>query len=196
MSAEYDRVQVDSRQQWRAWLVEHATTSPGIWLTTWKKGFGPYLPYDHVVEEALCFGWVDSQPRALDDARSSRLLTPRRPGSSWSRVNKDRVQRLTEAGLMAPEGLTAVRQAQADGSWTALDEVEQLTEPTDLRAALDSRPEARSHWDGFPRSARRAILEWIDAAKTDTTRARRIEQTADEAAAGRRANQWRQPQTP
>lgn len=196
MSAQYEQVQVDTRESWRAWLGEHATTSPGIWLVTFKKGFGPYVPYDDIVEEALCFGWVDSQPRALDDARSSRLMTPRRPGSSWSRVNKERVQRLTDAGQMAPAGLEAVHRAHADGSWAALDEVEQLMEPADLRTALDSRPEARSHWDGFPRSTKRAILEWISTAKTDSTRARRIAQTVDEAAAGRRANQWRQPKTP
>lgn len=193
MSVAYEQVQVDSREQLRAWLDEYAGSSPGIWLVTWKKGKGPHLRYDDVVEEALCFGWVDSQPRTVDATRSSRLLTPRRPGSSWSRVNKDRVQQLIAAGRMTPAGLTAVRAAQADGSWNALDQVEDLFEPEDLRAALIEQPQARTHWDGFPRSTKRAILEWISTAKTDTTRARRVKQTADEAAAGRRANQWRQP---
>ena len=146
------------------------------------------------MEEALCFGWVDSQPRTVDDQRTSRLLTPRRPGSNWSRANKQRVQRLTEAGLVIPAGLAAVRAAQAGGSWSALDQVEELAEPPDLRAALDAQPLARAHWNDFPRSTKRAILEWIGAAKTDATRARRVEQTAGEAATRRRANQWRQPQ--
>lgn len=97
---------------------------------------------------------------------------------------------------MAPAGLAADRAAQADGSWNALDQVEELTEPADLRAALDAQPPARAHWEDFPRSTKRAILEWIDTAKTDTTRARRVQQTASEAAAGRRANQWRQPKAP
>ena len=144
MSAAYEQVQVDSREQWRAWLTEHAASSPGIWLITWKKGFGPHLAYDDVVEEALCFGWVDSQPRTVDDQRTSRLLTPRRPGSSWSRVNKQRVQRLTEAGLMTPAGLAAVRAARAGGSWSALDQVEELAVPPDLRAALNAQPLARA----------------------------------------------------
>ncbi len=193
MSAAYEQVQIDSREQWRAWLDKHAGSSPGIWLVTWKKGKGPHLRYDEVVEEALCFGWVDSRPRTVDAMRSSRLLTPRRPGSSWSRINKHRVQHLTAAGLMTPAGVTAVRTAQADGSWNVLDQVEDLREPEDLRAALEELPQARTHWDSFPRSTKRAILEWINTAKTDTTRSRRVKQTADEAAAGRRANQWRQP---
>lgn len=97
---------------------------------------------------------------------------------------------------MTPAGLTAVRAAQADGRRNALDRVEDLGEPADLRAALDELPQARMHWDSFPRSTKRAILEWIYTAKTDTTRTRRVEQTANEAAAGRRANQWRQPNPP
>ncbi|MHA7209954.1 YdeI/OmpD-associated family protein [Arthrobacter sp. MDT1-65] len=195
MSVAYDQVQVDSRGQWREWLTVHAAGSPGIWLVTWKKGAGPYLSYDDLVEEALCFGWIDSQPRTVDEDRSSRLVSPRHPGSNWSRVNKERVQRLTEAGLMTQAGLDAVRAAQADGSWTALDDVEDLIEPDALRAALDAHPSARAHWDDFPRSAKRAILEWISTARTDTTRERRIHQTVTEAADGRRANQWRQPKT-
>lgn len=193
MSPAYEQVQLHVRADWRAWLSAHAASSPGIWLVTWKKGHGLHLAYDEVVDEALCFGWVDSKPRTVDAERSSRLLTPRRPGSNWSRVNKQRVQRLTEAGLMTPAGLAAVAAAQADGSWTALDLVEELTEPEELRTALDAHPPARAHWDGFPRSARRAVLEWIGAARTDATRTRRISQTVEEAAVGRRANQWRQP---
>ncbi|WP_018330612.1 YdeI/OmpD-associated family protein [Actinomycetospora chiangmaiensis] len=193
MTEDLPRVQVESREQWRAWLAEHHATSSGIWLVTWKKGHGPALTYDEIVDEALCVGWVDSQPRTVDEGRSRRLLTPRRPGSNWSRVNKERVERLTAAGLMLPAGLAAVERARADGTWTALDAVENLTEPDDLRAALDAVPTARSQWEGFPRSARRAILEWIQAARTAPTRTRRIDQTVSEAAVGRRANQWRQP---
>ena len=129
MSTPYEQVLVESREQWRSWLQEHAGSSTGIWLVTWKKGHGPHVGYDDVVDEALCFGWVDSQPRSIGDARSSRLLTPRRPGSSWSRLNKQRVERLFAAGLMAPAGLAAIAKAQQDGSWAALDQVEDLHEP-------------------------------------------------------------------
>jgi uncharacterized protein YdeI (YjbR/CyaY-like superfamily) len=187
-----EQVTVGSREEWRRWLEEHHATSPGVWLVTWKKGSGgPYLPYDDVVEEALAFGWVDSLPRKLDDRRSMLLITPRKPASKWSRVNKERVERLTAAGLMAPAGQAVVDAARESGTWTALDDVENLVEPDDLRAALDADPEARRQWDGFPRSARRGILEWLLNAKTAPTRAKRVEETARLAARGERANQWR-----
>ena len=161
---------------------------------TWKKGSGgPHVPYGDVVEEALCFGWVDSLPRKLDDQRSQLLVTPRKPGSRWSKLNRERVERLSAAGRMAPAGLAVVEAAKADGTWTALDAVEALEEPGDLRAALDAEPEARRQWDAFPRSTRRGILEWILAAKRPETRAARVRETAEQAARGVRANQWRQP---
>ena len=141
----------------------------------------------------MCFGWVDSRPRALDDHRAMLLLAPRKPTSAWSRVNKQRVERLVAVGAMTPSGMAAVETAKANGRWAALDDVEDLVEPGDLREALDLRPDARAAWDAFPRSARRAILEWIAAAKRPATRAARVAETVAEAADGRRANQWRQP---
>lgn len=189
-----EQLTVESRAQWRAWLRQHHATSPGVWLVRWKKNSGrPHLPYDAVVEEALCFGWVDSQPRTLDEARSQLRVTPRKPGSNWSNLNRTRVERLIESGLMHPSGLAVVDQAKADGTWTALDAVEQLHEPDDLRRLLDDNPRARSEWDAFPRSARRAILEWLGNARTDATRIRRLERIVADAHHGIRANQWRQP---
>jgi uncharacterized protein YdeI (YjbR/CyaY-like superfamily) len=194
MTETREQITCENRQQWRDWLEHHHADSPGVWLVTWKKDSGqPHLAYDDVVEEALAVGWVDSQPRKLDDKRSQLLVTPRKPGSNWSRLNKQRVERLTAAGLMRPAGLAVVEAARADGSWNALDAVENLSEPDDLRTALDANPAARQHWDNFPRSTRRAILEWIGNAKTPTTRSNRITDTIDKAARGQRANQWRQP---
>lgn len=187
-----ERVQVESRAQWRDWLERYAATSAGVWVVTWKKASGgPRVPYDDVVEEAMCVGWVDSLPRSLDEERSMLLVTPRKPASGWSRVNKQRVEHLLAAGLMRPAGLAVVEAAKVSGAWTALDDVEELREPSDLRAALDDVPAARGHWDAFPRSVKRGILEWITAAKTDATRVRRITETAALAARGQRANQWR-----
>ncbi|MGE3288460.1 MAG: YdeI family protein [Pseudonocardia sp.] len=183
----YPEIAVESRTQLRALLAD--ATGAGFWAVTWKKGRGPHVTYDEVVEEALCVGWVDSRGRRVDEDRTALLLTPRRAQSRWAGSNKARVQRLTEAGLMRPAGLAAVEAAQASGAWTALDDVENLVEPTDLRAALDAVPAARTHWDGFSRSARRALLDWISTAKRDATRARRIERTVTEAAAGRRADE-------
>lgn len=190
----YPQVQVETRQEWRDWLVEHHSSSQGVWLVTWKKASGrPRPSYDDIVEEALCAGWVDSLPRALDQDRTQLLLTPRKPGSNWSRPNKARVERMVAAGLMLPAGQAVVDTARADGSWNALDSVEDLIEPVALRRALDANPDARINWDAFPRSVRRGILEWIGNARTETTRDKRIAHTVTEGAQGRRANQWRQP---
>ncbi len=194
MSEDYPRVPVTDRAAWRAWLREHHASARGVWLVNGRKGSSkPHLPYDEVVEEALCFGWVDSQPRKLDDESSMLLVTPRKRGSRWSRLNKQRIERLESAGLMTAAGADAVARAKADGTWEALDRVEELHEDADLRAALDATPDARRHWDAFPPSTRRGILEWILAAKRPETRAKRIRETADQAARNIRANQWRQP---
>ena len=194
MSDGYEQVLAENQAQWHTWLEAHHDTSPGIWLITWKKASGrPRLSYDAIVDEALCYGWVDSRPRSIDGQQSARLITPRKPASNWSARNKTRVEQLTAAGRMQRPGLAAVAAAKANGAWTALDHVETLTEPPDLSAALDAAPSGRRYWDAFPRSARRAILEWITNAKTGTTRQARIQRTADDAARNIRANQWRQP---
>jgi uncharacterized protein YdeI (YjbR/CyaY-like superfamily) len=190
---EGERVEITSADDLRAWLARHHADSDGVWLVTWKKDRGPYVPYPEVVRELLCFGWIDSQGRKVDEDRWSVRIAPRRPGSGWSRVNKDHLEVLIGDGRMQPAGEAAVERAKADGSWTKLDEVETLREPEDLRAALDASPDARREWDGFPPSARRAILEWVSGAKAPATRERRVATTVAEAAVGRRANQWRQP---
>jgi uncharacterized protein YdeI (YjbR/CyaY-like superfamily) len=190
----YPLVTVDSRAGWRAWLEANHDTAPGAWAVTWKRDSGgPYVPAAAICEECLRVGWIDSLPRALDGARTRLLVTPRRPGSNWSRLNRTRVERMLAEDDMHPAGLAAVARARADGTWTALDAGEDLLEPADLRAALDADPAARREWDGFPPSVRRGILEWIASAKRDDTRARRVTETATLAARGIRANQWRRP---
>src|SRR6476469_2355295 len=127
------RVYVADRAAWRAWLAEHGTGSTGLWLV-YDKGRGRRLSYDDIVEEALCFGWIDSLPRTLDDTRAMLYVAPRKPRSSWSRVNKERVERLIAAGAMTPAGLAVVEAAKAGGTWNALDRVEDGDEPRDLAA--------------------------------------------------------------
>ncbi len=191
--AEYPQLTVRSRGEWRSWLESNHGRVSGVWLVRFKRGHGPHVGYGDVVDEAVAFGWIDSQPRTLDDQRSQLLITPRKKGSRWSQVNKQRVARLRAQGLMTPAGEAAVQRSQHDGTWDALNRVEVLDEPDDLRRALDAQPAARRHWNAFPRSTRRAILEWILAAKRSETRARRIADTVDKAQVNVRANQWRQP---
>lgn len=189
---ELGKIEVTTRQQWRDWLTANHAQSDSIWVVTYRKGASqPRVPYDDLVEEALAFGWIDSLPRRLDDERTMLLMSPRKSGSNWSAVNKARVEKMTAAGLMHPAGQAKVDQARADGSWSALDAVERLEVPDDLKAAFDARPGAAEAWEGFPRSVRRGVLEWILNARTAPTRAKRIAETADKAARGERANQWR-----
>jgi uncharacterized protein YdeI (YjbR/CyaY-like superfamily) len=175
-----------SRAEWREWLRLNHERATGVWLVSYKKATGrPRVEYDAAVEEALCFGWVDSKPNKLDAERSLLWFAPRKPGTGWSRPNKLRVERLLQAGLRK------VEQARRDGSWTNLDAIEDLQVPDDLARALAGQPDAALHFDAFPRSAKRGILEWIASAKTPQTRARRIDETARLASRNERANQWR-----
>jgi uncharacterized protein YdeI (YjbR/CyaY-like superfamily) len=184
--SELPLVELKDRASWRAWLEKNHAVSPGVWLAIGKKG-NPIsdLGYEDAVEEALAFGWIDAKALRLDEHRYMGLMTPRKPGSGWARTNKERVERLTAEGLMAPAGLAAVERARENGSWTLLDDVEALVEPPDLSAALDAEPRARQGWGALGASARKVALYWIATAKRPQTRARRIEQTASAAAEGR-----------
>jgi uncharacterized protein YdeI (YjbR/CyaY-like superfamily) len=185
-------VEVASRAALRDWLARHHTQASGVWLVSYKRAdTDRYLPYAAIVEECLCFGWVDSLPRAKDDLRSMLWIAPRKPGSNWSKANKDRIALLETAALLAPSGRAAVERAKADGTWTALDGVEALEVPPDLAAALDALPPARATWDAFPRSVRRGVLELVLNAKRAQTREKRIAEIARLAAEGIRPFQWR-----
>lgn len=194
MSERYDRVEITGRELLREWLTANNRSSPGIWAVTHTKSSGgPYVSDDEVVDEAIAHGWIDSTRKRVDEQRMRQLLTPRKPKSGWSRVNKKRVLRLEREGVMTDDGRAAIATAKENGAWTALDEVENLTEPEGLREALDETPGARGHWEGFPPSAKRAILLWISTAKRDETRDRRIAETARLAAKNVRANQRTEP---
>ncbi|MGB3295930.1 MAG: YdeI/OmpD-associated family protein [Phormidesmis sp.] len=188
---DFEKVEVTSRQQWRDWLTAHPLQKESIWLVTYKKHTDAsgdattanrYLAYDAIVEEALCFGWIDSLPRRLDADRTMLLLSPRKRQSVWSKLNKTRVEKLIADGLMRPAGLEKVQQAQADGTWTFLDDVEALIVPDDLAAALADNATAAKYFEGFSDSAKKGILQWIKMAKQAPTRQQRIEKTVTLAA--------------
>jgi uncharacterized protein YdeI (YjbR/CyaY-like superfamily) len=185
---DFAKVQIESRADLRAWLATNYQQDESIWLVTFKKNKGPYVAYDDIVEEAICFGWIDSRVAKMDEARSMLLLSPRKAGSAWSKVNKDRVAKLLPLGLIEPSGQKMIDQAKQDGTWDILNEVDALIEPADLIAALETMPSARQMWNRFPPSSRRGILEWINAAKRAETRVARVTQTATLAAQGIKAN--------
>jgi uncharacterized protein YdeI (YjbR/CyaY-like superfamily) len=181
-----------SRAEWRNWLEQNHTRQEGVWLISYKKSTGkPRFDYDEAVEEALCFGWIDSKGNNLDDERSMLWFAPRKPGTGWSKLNKSRVELLIAAGVMMPAGMSTLEAAKQDGSWNALDRVEALGMPPDLKKAFVANKTAKLYFDVFPRSVRRALLEWISNAKRPETRAKRIEETVTLAEKNIRANQWR-----
>jgi uncharacterized protein YdeI (YjbR/CyaY-like superfamily) len=178
------------RAAWRIWLGANHATSSGVHLVTWRHATGkPSLTYVDAVEEALCVGWIDSKAGKLDEDRSTLWFTPRRPRSGWSRPNKERIERLIATGQMLPAGLAVIEEAKHRGTWTLLDDVEDLVVPADLAAAFDAHPPAAANFDAFSRSARRALLAWIVQARRPATRARRIVATAEAAARNERANE-------
>lgn len=190
-AADMERVEVRNRAELRRWLEEHQDRTTAVWLVTYKKsGARPefHLAYSDVVDELLCFGWIDSRPAKLDADRSMLLIAPRRIGSAWSGINKRKVERLIAVDRMTEAGLARIEAAKRDGSWSRIDEAQTLQVPDDLAAALDDDPAAADNWNAFPPSSRRAILEWIATARKPQTRAARIEETVRRAALGRRAN--------
>jgi uncharacterized protein YdeI (YjbR/CyaY-like superfamily) len=184
-------VTVKSRGELRAWLEAHHHERESVWLVTYKKPSKHHVPWSDVVDEVLCFGYIDSQPKLLDDERSMIRLSPRSEKSGWSGINKQKIERLIAAGLVAQAGLAAVERAKANGTWSMLDGATALEIPEDLAMQLDARPPARENFEAFPKSVRRAILEWISTAKKPETRAKRVEEAASKAQINERANQWK-----
>lgn len=181
------------RNAWRQWLSEHHTSEKSVWLIIYKKDSAmPSVNYDEAVDEALCFGWIDSKPNKRDEESFYQFFAKRNPKSNWSAVNKKKVEKLIEQGLMTEAGIQMIELAKASGTWTALDDVENLIVPIDMQAVFDANPTAKVNWEQFPRSVKRGILEWIYAAKRPETRQKRIEETVTKAAQNIRANQFRQ----
>ena len=185
------RIEVEAEADLRDWLAEHGSLTGSRWLVTFKKGDERYLPYDRIVRVLIAHGWVDSQPRSLDASRSMRLISPRRPGSNWSKANRERAEDLINKAEMAPQGRRAVEAAKQDGSWTALVDIEAGVIPDDLAGMLRSIP-------GAKRELRR-VPPIIQTADPRMDRRRENRRDAPEAPAGdggqgrsnERANRYR-----
>ena len=174
------RVQPKSRKAWRTWLEKHHATSTGTWLVYAKKHSGlPSLTYKDAVEEALCFGWIDSKIHPLDDDFYMQVFTPRKPKSAWSALNKARVKQLLAAGLMTAAGLAVVEAAKASGAWRANDHAEKLIIPPDLERAIKANAEASRNWASYTNSRRKGVLYRLAAAKRPETRAKYLQQIVE-----------------
>ena len=184
----YPIYHAETRLQWRAWLEHNHDRVRGVWLCSWRSDSkGHRCPYPEVVEEAICFGWIDSTVSPMDADRILQLITPRKPKSPWTRLNRARAADMEAAGLMTEAGRQAITTAQANGWWTIYEPVEDLIEPEDLATALDAVPSARVAWDGFTPSARKLMLWWVVSAAQAETRARRTATIVAKAANGERA---------
>lgn len=177
---------------WREWLQKHHETEKAVWLIYYKRGSGvPSIDWGQAVEEALCFGWIDSKAVKRDKESYYQFYCPRKPKSGWSKKNKETVTRLINEGRMEPAGMAAIELAKKTGTWNALDEIEACIVPEDLQAALDHNPAALTHWTAFPPSSKKIILYWVMSAKRAETREKRIRETVELAAQNIRANHYR-----
>ncbi len=187
MDQRLDSVYASDRASWREWLEQNHRTSSGIWLIYYKVKSGkPSVLYAEAVKEALCFGWIDSKVKSIDEERYRQIFTPRKPKSVWSKLNKQYVEELIDQKLMTDAGLTKILAAKQDNSWTILDAIEALVIPADLIAALGNNQTAQQNFEQFGNSSKKNILFWIESAKRPETRLKRVEQT--EIAAARNKN--------
>ncbi|MDX2196408.1 MAG: YdeI/OmpD-associated family protein [Cytophagales bacterium] len=182
-----------SRQSWRDWLQAHHKTEKSVWLIIYKKESGvPTVFYPEAVEEALCFGWIDSTPNKRDAQSYYQFFAKRNPKSNWSSVNKNKVEKLISQNLMTKAGMEMIDIAKQNGTWTALDELEQAILPEDLLLQFGQNTVAYTNWQNFSKSSRRGILEWLINAKQPHTRQKRINEIVNLASENKKANQYKQ----
>jgi uncharacterized protein YdeI (YjbR/CyaY-like superfamily) len=181
---------IRSRADLRAWLAANHASAPSQWLATFKRHHPDYLAYEPMVQELLCWGWIDSRTMAVDADRSAILIARRNPRSAWSAINKAHVAAARADGSMTPAGEALIAAALSNGMWSFLDDVERLEVPPDLAVALIQTGTAPA-WEAFPRSVKRGSLEWIKTAKGADTRAKRIADVTGSAAQGLRPSPFR-----
>jgi len=182
-----------SRNEWRKWLEINNQSEKSVWLIIYHKdNRTKSVKYDEAVEEALCFGWVDSKPNKRDNESYYLFFAQRKPKSNWSKDNRLRAEKMIKAGLMTMNGQKLIDLAKQTGTWEALVDVQNSVIPADLQRLFDKNKSAYKNFQAFPPSSKRIILEWILNAKKPETRLKRIEETVDLAAKNIKANHYRQ----
>lgn len=170
-------------QEWRQWLQENHNSKQAVWLVFYKKSStNPSISWSESVDAALCFGWIDSKKVSVDSERSHQFFSKRKAKSTWSRINKEKILRLIESGLMTKAGYESIETAKRNGSWTILDSVEELIIPEDLETELDRYPEAKEFFLRLSKSVRKMMLYWVISAKRPETRQYRITEIVESAA--------------
>lgn len=171
----------ENKSVWRSWLQTYHQTEQSVWLVYYKKSSNkPSVTWSEAVDEALCFGWIDSKIISIDHERSQQFFSKRKPSSTWSKINKDKVEKLIAAGLMAEAGYISIEIAKQNGSWTMLDEVEELIIPADLEAEFTDNPNSKDFFLNLSKSSKKIILSWLVLAKTTETRQKRIREIIEQ----------------
>ena len=182
----------DNKKDWRKWLELHHKKKEGVWLVFYKKNSPNYnLSWSESVDQALCFGWIDSTKRSIDNTKYKQYFSKRKVKSNWSKINKEKVKTLIGQGLMEEAGYKSIEIAKENGSWTILDEVEALLIPEDLNAEFANFKGAREYFDGLSKSVKKGLLYWIVSAKRKNTRHRRILEIAENASKNLTPKQFR-----
>lgn len=177
------RFQPKNREEWRAWLIANHASEKSVWLVYSKKNSAlPTITYSEAVDEALCFGWIDSTTKSIDAITYRQYFTRRKVKSVWSRVNKEKIKRLISEGRMAMAGMQSIEAAKQNGSWTALDDVENLLSPDVLKNALNKNATAAVYFENLSRTDKRNILQWLAAARLETTISKRVNEIIESAA--------------
>jgi uncharacterized protein YdeI (YjbR/CyaY-like superfamily) len=172
-----------SQQDWRQWLTENHSVKQSVWLIYHKKKTNnPSLSWSEAVDEALCFGWIDSTKRPIDDDTFMQFFCRRKPKSVWSKINKGKVQQLIDKGLMMQAGYACIEIAKQNGSWTVLDHVEELKIPKDLEKAFKTQAGSKQFFLSLSKSVRKGMLHRIMLAKRPETRQNRINEITELAA--------------
>lgn len=172
-----------SRKQWRLWLTKNHGHKQAVWLVYYKKKADTApMSWSDAVDEALCFGWIDSKRVALDEEKFMQFFSRRKTNSTWSKINKEKIRQLIETGLMTQAGYQSIETARQNGSWTMIDDVEELTVPQDMEQAFKTKPGSKDFFLSLSKSVRKALLQWIVLARRIQTRENRIHEIADRAA--------------
>ena len=177
--------------QWRQWLQENHQRHKGIWIIQYNKKSGqPTVSWTDAVDEALCFGWIDSLKKKRDKDSSIQYFGKRKANSTWSKINKQKIEKLIEENKMTPAGFDTIKTAKENGSWEILDSVEELTIPDDLTQALSGKDNAKEFFHGLSRSIKKMMLYWVISAKKPETRQKRILEIAEAAEKKKKPKQF------
>lgn len=191
MISETETFYPKNRRDWRKWLKKNHQTHQSIWLIYYKKQSNvPSISYSDAVDEALCFGWIDSTKKTRDAESYIQFFCKRKANSVWSKINKEKIARLSAEGLMEAAGLASIERAKENGSWSIMDDVEELIIPKDLSTAFKKHPGAKAYFEGLSKSMKKQLLHWVTMAKRAETREKRIKELASLAAIQQKPKQF------